>query len=355
MRRGGGGIGGRVPALRVACCAAVVASILLTAAAVDVAPSSIVEQHERLRRRVDELERAVWSRTEAASSHSYPETWSSQAVARIQTRVGEYAPPLDTTLEGSRRRRHSQLMYSQSGEDAALDYMFRGARNGTFLEMGALDGRHASNSHFFERELGWVGVLIEPSPSPFSKLKRNRPGNVLINAAVCGPESANRTRALLAGEYGAFARKAGCGIGAVHFVEGSRPAVRGIMEFMEPAFLHKWHPKSALGQRRLSCVPCRGLSELLAPYGVRYVDFFSLDVEGAEHEVLKTVDFDEFRPRVLFLEAPLKDAERERLLVTLLKVNDYHYMGKKARSLWFVDADREGWQELKNRWADAFS
>lgn len=61
-------------------------------------------------------------------------------------------------------------------------------RNGTYVEMGALNGITWSNTLMLERELGWRGLLIEPSPF-FADLKRTRgrPGsrNTVLNVAVC--------------------------------------------------------------------------------------------------------------------------------------------------------------------------
>jgi hypothetical protein len=57
--------------------------------------------------------------------------------------------------------------YSQSSEDKFIyENFFSGhmSRQGVYLEMGALDGSLYSNTKFFEIELGWTGILIEPNP-----------------------------------------------------------------------------------------------------------------------------------------------------------------------------------------------
>jgi hypothetical protein len=46
---------------------------------------------------------------------------------------------------------------------------------GTFVELGAFDGSIESNSMFFERCLGWKGLLIEGNPENFKKVLTNRP------------------------------------------------------------------------------------------------------------------------------------------------------------------------------------
>jgi len=48
-------------------------------------------------------------------------------------------------------------------------------KKGVFIELGANDGLFQSNTVFFEKELGWRGILIEPSLKGYEKCKINRP------------------------------------------------------------------------------------------------------------------------------------------------------------------------------------
>ena len=70
------------------------------------------------------------------------------------------------------------MYYSQSGEDNFLNAnYFKNKTNGTFIELGALDGVLYSNTKFFEDTLGWSGILIAPHPYKFQELTKNRPNN----------------------------------------------------------------------------------------------------------------------------------------------------------------------------------
>ena len=54
--------------------------------------------------------------------------------------------------------------YSQCGQDKwAYENLFKNKNDGFFIEIGADDGIHFSNTKFFE-DLGWNGICIEPSP-----------------------------------------------------------------------------------------------------------------------------------------------------------------------------------------------
>ena len=45
--------------------------------------------------------------------------------------------------------------------------------NGFYIEMGAHDGLINSNTYYFEKNLNWKGILIEPS-NFFDNLNKNR-------------------------------------------------------------------------------------------------------------------------------------------------------------------------------------
>ena len=76
--------------------------------------------------------------------------------------------------------------YSQDDEDTTAEARyFHNLHNGTFLELGALDGTLYSNTRFYEEQRGWRGVLIEPNREEFEKIPSSRPEAVAVHAAIC--------------------------------------------------------------------------------------------------------------------------------------------------------------------------
>ena len=75
---------------------------------------------------------------------------------------------------------------AQMNQDLILDQQFfMGKRDGFFVEVGALDGVGGSNTYFFEKERNWKGILIEPNPIEFDKLKNcDRPNSIKENCAI---------------------------------------------------------------------------------------------------------------------------------------------------------------------------
>ena len=155
------------------------------------------------------------------------------------------------------------VYWGQKGEDYHIHkHYFPTLRYGTFLEMGALDGVIYSNTKFFEDTMNWSGVLIEPIPSEFAKLKVNRPRCTVVNCAVS-------TREGMVDMY-------------------SNQAVSSVKENTSDDFYKTWHDYSNV---KLIQVPSRRLDTILHAAGVKQIDFWSLDVEGSELEALQTMDW----------------------------------------------------------------
>lgn len=72
---------------------------------------------------------------------------------------------------------------------------------------------------------------------------------------------------------------------------------------MPDSFRRRWH--KSISKKSIDSyptVPCRRLGAILDTYGITHVDFWTLDVEGAELSVLKTVDFSKFSASVIVIE-----------------------------------------------------
>ena len=63
------------------------------------------------------------------------------------------------------------MYHSQDGQDLYLDkHVFKGLKNGIFVDIGANDGITINNTLFFEKVLGWNGLCIEPNDNYFNAL-----------------------------------------------------------------------------------------------------------------------------------------------------------------------------------------
>lgn len=133
-----------------------------------------------------------------------------------------------------------------------LDY-----REGVFIEVGAHDGLAQSNTKLLEENYGWTGVLVEPSETLFQRLTINRPNSLCVQCAL-GSFIEDGTYA-----YGDF--------------DGN------LMSSLSGERLKR------VAQQR---VLIRSLQSILDETGLTHIDFFSLDTEGYELNILKGIDFE---------------------------------------------------------------
>lgn len=167
-------------------------------------------------------------------------------------------------------------MPSQLGEDALIYDFFKGKKNGFFVEVGAYDGVGFSNTYFLEA-LGWDGILVEPSPELSVACRKARPNSQVVQAA-CGNGS------------GAVTFKAAKGANAV-----------GTLSFIGDNEWHRARIAREGGVIEEIIVPLITLAKILEGE-CRRVDVLSIDVEGAELEVLKGADVERLEPTVIIVE-----------------------------------------------------
>ena len=159
--------------------------------------------------------------------------------------------------------------------------MFNLLCEGTYMEIGGLDGVQFSNTFVFNKALKWKGVLVELKKSNYQKLEVNRPNDVTIHGGVCSEAQVLHWCCSHLGDT----------------------AVSGIYEFSSPSFRQKWWGGVAVED--MDEIDCNTLDSLLLTHSkeTTYFDFWTLDVEGAEFEVLKSVDFDRIGFGVVVVEA----------------------------------------------------
>ena len=193
-------------------------------------------------------------------------------------------------------------------ESRALIKYFNGAIGGTFLELGALDGKLFSNTLVLEHKMQWKGILIEGSPKSYNALKANRPHQITVNAVMCGRH------------------------GTVHYLEGARSCCRGVVEFM----LEEKRKSMKNATNKILDVPCVPLSYIFESLNVKHINLFFLDVEGAEMSVLQTIDYDSVTFDVMCVEG---GKFREQQYADFLQPKGYHLMNetvKKRKNTWFI-------------------
>jgi FkbM family methyltransferase len=209
------------------------------------------------------------------------------------------------------RARH---FFSQSGQDAWLEAnVFRGKRDGVFVEIGGYDGVTGSNTLFFEMMRGWSGLLIEPSPAPHAQAEQARRCPCL-RLAVAGAE----------------------GEAAFLDVRAGLTQMGGLIDSYDA----KTRTAVEADPRHKGAVirvPTRPLADILDEHGLTEIDYISLDVEGGEMAVLSAFPFAKYRIAAWTIENNAGGEEIAELMQTkgyrlaeALGVDDV-YLGAESR------------------------
>lgn len=185
--------------------------------------------------------------------------------------------------------------HSQYGQDYLVytRYFTQNPRSGTFIDFGAHDGITFSNTCFFERVLGWSGILVEPNPNVFSKLQKNR-DTISINVGV-GPKE----ESLQFLKYSGYGEMLSC-----------------FETFAQPEHLKRIEEeqKSHGFQIEKISVPLLSVTQILSKLSTRHINLLSIDVEGFELQILKSFPFDSTDVDVICLEVNCNPLMVERFL-----------------------------------------
>jgi FkbM family methyltransferase len=163
------------------------------------------------------------------------------------------------------------VSYSQNAEDIRLARVFD-RPEGFYVDVGAGHPTVGSVTRLFY-DRGWAGINVEPGPM-FGHLVDDRPRDVNLKVAVL-PDR---------GVHDFWVSDSYWGLSTVR-----APDFRRLPE------------GAAFRKTTVDCVP---LTQILVEHASgRTIDFLSIDVEGAEADVLRSTDFARFRPRVVVIEA----------------------------------------------------
>ena len=164
-------------------------------------------------------------------------------------------------------------------------------RNGTFVELGGYDGRSGSNSYFFDKTLGWRGLLLEASTPNYVLMEKARlsPRVTTIHGAVCRPPARLLT---LWGGQSLTANNREEANNLFHGTEQSVSVCLPMVEYLQMFSEQRQHEKN---------VPRTSSTS-----DIEIIDYFSMDVEGQELEIIESHDWTRYPVFVVSIEVAVQ-------------------------------------------------
>jgi len=199
--------------------------------------------------------------------------------------------------------------YSQYGEEVVIDSFFNKKKNGFCVDVGAANGIRYSNSRYLIEELNWSAVLIEPHPTFFDELKelyKNTDTVSLLNIAAH-----SKTGKLPFYVYG----------------RDEHAQVSTLSESFKERVINIHGNKY---EDEPTIVNVESLKNILKD--LPFVDFLSIDCEGVDMEVIKSNDWEMYRPDLVCVEQSMPEEE----IVEFMSSVNYKLYKKTAGNMFFT-------------------
>ena len=172
------------------------------------------------------------------------------------------------------RYKYKALSKSYLYEDLIVLFLFGLKKKKLYFEAGAACGKNHSNTYLLEKKYGWSGILVEPIKNQFILLRKNRKNskNVFYNCAI---GSKNKKK--------------------VMFYENTTDS-----QLSSQIIYNKRHivKKTYVVQKNINTIFKKKSFSLKQ----KNIDFFSLDINGTDLDVLEIFNFKKFSPKVFCVE-----------------------------------------------------
>lgn len=205
--------------------------------------------------------------------------------------------------------KHLNISFSQEGEDQILSQLFYGIKDGYYVDIGAHHPIKYSNTYKFYLN-GWRGINIDAMPDSMLEFNKTRPNDVNLEFGV-----SVKTEPI---EYHIFDRL-------------------GVNTFSKE-FVDEMQEKGAKLDKIIQ-IKTKTLESILDEYLPinKHINFFTVDVENFELEVLKSNNWNKFRPQIIVVES--LQMKNKKKLEQYLNTIEYKHIGQTVNNLYFSDLE----------------
>ncbi len=203
--------------------------------------------------------------------------------------------------------KYTQRSYSQAGEDLILNFLLRGRDNGFYVDIGANNPYEQSNTQFFY-EKGWSGINIDALPGSMKKFNQVRPRDINLEIPISDQEGQLTYYMFNPSFYNSFRE--------------------------EQSVVYKQY---FIGKKEIQTQTLASVLELhcKAPR----IDFLTIDVEGWDLPVLRSNNWQQFRPAIIVTEVfnPVQLAPSDTEIGIYLASKGYYFYCNSPTNAFFVE------------------
>jgi FkbM family methyltransferase len=218
-------------------------------------------------------------------------------------------------LEQSKYLKHTsndfaQTYYSQEGEEIILRRYFHGRNTGFFVDIGAHHPQKFSNTYKLY-QLGWRGVNIDATPKSMEIFNLIRPNDINLEYAISDVEK------------------------ELTFYEFDEGALNTFSKEKVDEILSETNFKLK-NTIKLKTVKLERILDNHLPKSVK-IDFFSIDAEGFDLNILKGNNWNKYKPEVIVVETntvELTELKNDELVLYLTDIG-YEPFAKTFKTLFF--------------------
>jgi FkbM family methyltransferase len=173
-------------------------------------------------------------------------------------------------------------------------------RDGFFLDIGANDPKDSSQTWLLEQQ-GWRGILVEPQAALCARLRQERPRSQVFQLACGAPGHPPQLALHIADEHSKSSLVPNAVDAGTHYA-------------------------------RTEMVPVLTVDELLRQTQAARPDFVSIDVEGAQLDVLRGFSLGQHQPKLLLVEDHLHNLKVHRHMAR----EGYRLVKRTGLNNWYI-------------------
>jgi len=206
----------------------------------------------------------------------------------------------------------SKKSYSQEGEDMILQSFYEGKKKhkGYYVDVGAHHPYRYSNTLYFYKK-GWQGINIEPTPGAIKAFNRFRRRDINLNIGISGKKD------------------------KLTFYCFNEPALNGFSKELSEERSNSSKIYKIIDEILVETLPLADVLDQYLPQGQK-IDFFTIDVEGLDLQVLKSNNWEKYKPDFVLVEdcADFTDITASETY-QYLKERGYQLVTKTLRTSFF--------------------